>query len=257
MGWWSVTEFWLLGLRRVWRGTMLSGVLGPLLNLGAIGVGVGALVDRTGRTAELGGSYARFVAPGILVSAAMMTAVGDACWPVMGARKWQQQYLAMLATPLGVGQIYLGHLAFIALRLTILAAIFVGIGSLLGVFASGWVLVALPAAVLVGLAHAAPVMGYAIAQENDSGFVVLYRFGVLPMTLFAGTLFPIGSLPVVLQALAMITPLWHGTQLCRTLAQGQVAGQGPVMLGHLAYLLGWVLVGGWWARRRFTRALVR
>ena len=52
--WWPVAEFWLVGLRRVWRGTMLSGVLGPLLNLGAIGVGVGALVDHTGRTAVSG-----------------------------------------------------------------------------------------------------------------------------------------------------------------------------------------------------------
>lgn len=258
--WWPVTEFWLVGLRRVWRGTMVSGVLGPLLNLGAIGVGVGALVDRTGQTAALGGGpYARFVAPGILASAAMMTAVGDATWPVMGAKKWQRQYLAMLATPLGVAQVYLGHLVFIAVRLAILAAIFVAIGFGLGAFASPWVVLALPAAVLVGLAHAAPVMGYAITQQNDTGFIVLFRFGVLPMTLFAGTLFPIGSLPVALQALAALTPLWHGTQLCRALAQGQVRGAGVVvvLLAHLAYLSAWVLVGGWWARRRFARELVQ
>ena len=188
----------------------------------------------------------------------MMTAVGDATWPVMGARKWQRQYLAMLATPLGVEQVYLGHLVFVAIRLAILAGVFVVIGAVLGVFASGWAVVAVAAAVLVGLAHAAPVMGYAISQESDNGFIVLFRFGVVPMTLFAGTLFPISSLPVGLQAVAALTPLWHGTQLCRALAQGQVGGTAVVMLlGHLVYLLTWVLVGVWWGRRRFARELVQ
>jgi lipooligosaccharide transport system permease protein len=55
--------------RRIWRSSIWSSVLGPLFYLGALGFGLGSLVDKHG-TASLGGvSYLAFVAPAILASA--------------------------------------------------------------------------------------------------------------------------------------------------------------------------------------------
>ena len=45
----------------------------------------------------------------------MQTAVGESTYPVMGAIKWIKTYHAMLATPLGVLDVLVGHLLFIAL----------------------------------------------------------------------------------------------------------------------------------------------
>jgi len=185
----------------------------------------------------------------------MQTAVFESTYPVMGAIRWHRQYHAMLATPLGVLDILLGHLAFVLLRIALVSLAFVATGALLGAFESWWVLLAGVAAILGGVAHAAPVMAFAARVENDNSFNFLFRFGVIPMFLFAGTFFPVDQLPPALRPVAWATPLWHATAACRDLALGR-----PdllVDLAHVGYLLVWVLVGGWLAVRAFRWRLVR
>jgi lipooligosaccharide transport system permease protein len=243
-------EYWLTSYRRTWRGSVVSGFLSPLLYLGSLGFGLGSLVDRGGQ-ALAGVPYALFVAPGVLAANAMQTAVGDCTYPVTGAIKWQRQYHAMLATPLGVLDVFAGHLGFVLVRLWIVSTAFVAVGATLGAFRSWWVLAALPVAVLCGLAHATPVMAFSASQEGDAGFALLFRFGLVPMFLFAGTFFPVDQLPVGLRPLAWATPLWHATQACRDLVLGRPE---PVpLLGHVGYLLAWSVAGaavGVWVYRR-------
>jgi lipooligosaccharide transport system permease protein len=183
----------------------------------------------------------------------MHTAVGESTYSVLGAVKWQLQYQAQLASPLTTTDILTGHLAFIAFRIALGATSFLVIGGLLGAFGSPWVALALPVAVLTGVAHATPVMAFAVRQENDQGFVTLYRFGVVPLFLFAGTFFPVDQLPVGLRVLAWLTPLWHGTMLCRDLALG--SAHFLPSIGHLAYLLAWALGGAALATRCYRAKL--
>ena len=51
-------------------------------------------------------------------------------------------------------------------------------------------------------------------------FAILYRFAVIPMTLFAGVFFPVDQLPIVARWLAYVSPLWHGVELCRSATLG-------------------------------------
>lgn len=243
-------EYWLRTYRATWRGTVVSGFLAPLLYLGSLGFGLGSLV----RQGVDGVPYVAFVAPGVLAANAMQTAVGESTFPVMAAIKWQRHYQAMLATPLGVVDLLLGHLAFIVLRMVIVVVAFVAVGAGLGAFPSWWVLLAIPVAVLGGVAHAAPVMAFSARQEDAGGFNLLFRFGVIPMFLFAGTFFPVAQLPVLVRGLAYATPLWHTTQLCRELSLGGATVLGAV--GHLAYLALWLAVGTWLALRGLRRRLV-
>jgi len=60
--------------------------------------------------------YAVFLAPGLLAAWAMETAIVETTWPVMGAIKWHRIYYAMLATPLTVTDVLVGHLGFVAIR---------------------------------------------------------------------------------------------------------------------------------------------
>lgn len=243
-------EYWLRAYRVTWRGSAVSGFLAPLLYLGSLGFGLGSLV----RQGIDGVPYVLFVAPGVLAANAMQTAVGEATYPVMGAIKWQRQYHAMLAAPLGVADLMLGHLAYIVLRATLVTVTFVLVGVALGAFRSWSVLMAVPVAVLSAAAHAAPVMAYSARQENDGGFNLLYRFGMIPMFLFAGTFFPVDQLPVVLRWLAQVTPLWHTTQLCRELSLG---GASPLAAaGHVGYLLLWLVVGSGLALLALRRRLI-
>jgi lipooligosaccharide transport system permease protein len=113
---------------------------------------------------------------------------------------------------------------------------------------------AVPAAVLTGLAFAVPTFALSARLENDNGFSILFRFVVTPLMLFSGTFFPIDQLPVWMQPLAWVTPLWHGVELCRDAATGTAPGW--LGLAHLAVLLVYVGVGWVLARASFTRRLV-
>src|ERR1700748_39213 len=88
----SVRAFrcWLLAYRRTWRSSIWSSVFGPLFYLGAMGYGLGSLVDKNG-TAALGGvPYVVFVAPAVLAVHAMNTGMSNALFPVFGATHWNR-----------------------------------------------------------------------------------------------------------------------------------------------------------------------
>lgn len=235
-------RYWAYQYRRTWRGSVFSAVLGPVMFLAAMGVGLGALVDTArGGAGVQGVDYLVFLAPGLLAAGAMQTAVGESTYPVMGAIKWFKTYLAMLATPLGVTDVLVGHLLWITVKVGGGSLVYLAVMAMFGAVQSPLALLAVPAAVLTGMAFATPVVAFAAAQDNDAGFAALFRFVVTPMFLFSGTFFPIAQLPPVLEQVAYVTPLWHGVDLCRSLTLGTATFNGNVL--HVGYLAAW-LVGG-------------
>lgn len=246
-------RFWLTDYRRTWRGSIYSSLLNPLLFLGAMGLGLGALVNAR-HPADLGGvSYLVFLAPGLLAATGMQTAVGEATYPVFGSVKWNKTYQAAVASPLRPADVFHGHLLFVTMRLTMNCAMFLAIAAALGAVRSPWALLALPVAVLTGLAFAAPIEAWAVTRAKDTSFSVIYRFGMIPMFLFAGIFFPVSQLPAWLRPVAYATPLWHGVALCRALTLG-AAALGPALL-HVAYLAAVTAAGILAGRRTYRRRL--
>ncbi|HZB51555.1 MAG TPA: ABC transporter permease [Mycobacteriales bacterium] len=246
-------EYWIFQYKRTWRGSVVSTVLFPVLFLAAMGLGLGSLVDASASGGVDGLPYLVFLAPGLLAATAMQTGVGESTYPVMGAIKWVKTYHAMLATPIGVLDVLVGHLLYIATRILLGSAIFLAVMGVFGALDSPLALLAVPAAVLTGMAFSAPVVAFAATNENDAGFAALFRFVVTPLFLFGGVFFPVEQLPPVLEHAAYATPLWHGVALSRGLALG-TATAGGVLL-HVAYLSAWIAVGSWLAARAFRRRL--
>jgi lipooligosaccharide transport system permease protein len=246
-------RFWLTDYRRTWRGTIFSSVLNPVLFLGAMGLGLGTLVNRHG-TAHLGGvSYLTFLAPGLLAAAAMETGIGECTYPVLGSVKWNRTYQAAVASPLGPGDVFRGHQLFVTMRLLMNCGIFLAVMAAFGAARSPTVIFALPAALLTGLAFAAPVEAWAITRNKDSGFAVVYRFVLIPLFLFSGTFFPVTQLPAWIRPVAYLTPLWHGVALCRGISLGTLtAGAALLHIGFLAAVAAAGLVVG---RRTYERRL--
>jgi len=245
--------YWLYQYKRTWRGSITTSFLYPVLYLSAIGVGLGSLVNHHAHTVD-SVKYIDFLAPGLMAATAMQIGGNEAMYPVMGAIKWMKTYFAMLATPLGVVDVLLGHLAWIALRLTAVTGIYLAIMALFGTVHSPFGLLAVPAGVLTGMAFAAPIAAFAATQVNDAGFSALYRFGMIPLFLFSGTFFPVSQLPGWLQIVADATPLYHGVALCRALTLGRLDAGGDLV--HAAYLVALTAVGFALARRSFRRRLV-
>ncbi|MFZ0668556.1 MAG: ABC transporter permease [Acidimicrobiales bacterium] len=250
---WRALGYWAYSYKRTWRGSVATSFLIPILYLAAMGVGLGSLVDKHTHAVD-GVTYLHFLAPGLLASTAMQIGANESMYPIMGAIKWIRTYFAMLATPLKVTDVLLGTLTWIAVRLTIVASIYLAVIALFGVPQSPLAILALPAAVLTGLAFACPIAAFSATCTNDTWFSSIYRFGVIPLFLFSGTFFPISQLPGWLQPLAYATPLYHGVVLCRSLVLGQV--NWAVLPVHVGYLVALVIVGYLVARRTFRRRLI-
>lgn len=247
-------EYWLLRNRRHWRSQLANMTVAPLLYLTALGVGVGTLVDENvGAGGVQGVEYLAFIAPGILAVTAMQQGFEESSWPVIGALRWWGTYPAQQVTSLRTRDVLTGHLLYVAVKLTATVSVFTVIALLFGAFDSVWVLAAVPAAVLCGLAHAAPVAAFAITRRIEMSIAAFYRFVILPTSLFSGAFFPVSQLPVGVEQAAYLTPVWHGVDLCRDLAlqDGTLVGT----LGHVGYLTLWVVVGYVVAVRMYARRL--
>ncbi|MFH5824005.1 ABC transporter permease [Georgenia sp. AZ-5] len=253
--WLPALGFWWTQYRRTWISSVVSRFLMPVLFLVSMGLMLGGLVDRA--AGGVGGvPYVQFVVPGILAAQAMWTAVGESTYSVLGALRWTRQYHAMLATPLGVSDVLLGHLVYVALSIAFGTVVFAVVAALFGAWASWLVVLAVPVAVLTGMAFALPCFAVAaqFTDSADNSFSVIYRLVVTPLFLVSGTFFPVEHLPALLRPVAWVTPLWHGVAASRSLAGG--TPDWPGVAGHVLVLVVMTAAGAWWAWRAFRRRLV-
>jgi lipooligosaccharide transport system permease protein len=248
-----VAEYDLLTFQKSWKSAVMLYVVSPVLFLSAMGLGLGGLVA-SGRGHVGGVSYLQFLAPGLLVTTAMQTGAADTSYPIMNRLLWSRIYEAMLNTPLRVGDVLAGELLWVTARLGMASLIFYLVALCFGAGLSGLSVLAIPVAVLTGLAFAAPVLAYTATQRNDHGFSALMRFIILPLFLLGGSFFPVTQLPRFLQGVAWTTPLTHGVALARDLYLGG-AGM-PSALAHLAVLLAYAGIGIAVARVTMSRRLV-
>lgn len=245
-GSWYVAEH---NLRRLkgYGGTIIATAFGtPVLYMVAFGVGLASLITANlGPHAVNGVSYLTFVAPALLCAAGIAVSSEEFTYTIMMGFKWNPIYLGMNSAPLTGRQIINGVVIFVTLRMVATTIIYFVITSLFGAvpFGTGWLSV--PIAILTGLAFGTPLMAYSATLTEDRGqFALVMRFIVLPMTLFSGTMFPLSQLPVWLQWIAWISPLWHGTEVARVVSYG--ADVAPWLIAvHLLVLVVLAAVG--WA----------
>lgn len=231
--------------------------MSPALFLGAMGIGLGSYVDGSGGLSGAGVpagiAYAAFLAPGLLAANAMQTAASEATYPIAGAIMWGRVFPAMLATPIRVADIVIGTLAWLGLRFTLVALIFVLVAWPIGGAHSAALLWAVPAAVLTGIAVATPIAAFTARLRRTEYFNLLFRFVITPMFLFSGTFFPIEQLPAAFQPIALATPLYHGVALSRGLALETI---GPLDIAiHAGYLTVLAVVGAVLFHRGLSRRL--
>lgn len=229
-----------------WRATVVSSLLTPLMFLGAMGFGLGSQIRPGPVTENL--PYVVYLAPAVLVGLASQIATGESSFPVLGSFKWDQRYYAITATPISVDQLLIAQFLWVVLRVFVSGLAYVAVAALFGAFINAGALLAVPVSVLAGVAFGTWVLALA-ATVNDEGttFGNVFRFVLVPMTLFAGTYYPISQLPAWSRPLAWVTPLWHGNELARAAEFGHM--DALTAAGHVAYLLlltaGGLLLARW------------
>jgi lipooligosaccharide transport system permease protein len=115
----------------------------------------------------------------------------------------------------------------------------------------------MPIAVLGGGAFGA-LMLFAAAkiEKEDQFFNILGRLVIMPMFLFSGTFFPLSSMPIYLQPIGWISPLWHATELGREAAFDYGISSTMVIV-HLAFLITMLVTGLTLATRQFEKRLAK
>lgn len=232
---------------------ILSGFFEPLFYLLSIGFGLGALI---GTVPGPGGEpipYQLFVAPALLASAAMNGAINESTFNFFFKLNYNKTFTAILATPLSPGDIAVGELLWALIRGGLYALGFVVVMIVLGLVVSPWVILAFPAALLVGFAFGAIGMAATSFMRSWQDFDLI-QLVVLPLFLFSATFYPIETYPPALQTIVKLTPLYQGVDLIRSLTVGAIS---PILLVHVAYLSIMGLVGLAVVSRRLDQLLLK
>jgi lipooligosaccharide transport system permease protein len=228
---------------------VLSSVVEPTMYLLAIGLGVGRLV---GSVPGVHVRYAVFVAPAILATTAMNSALNQTSFGVFSRIKTERTYDAIVPTPVSVADIALGEVATAVLGGLLSSLGFVVVMAALGLVVSPGIVFAIPGALLVGYAFGAAGLAVTTYLRDFSDFQLI-QLVMLPMFLFATTFYPLSTYPPAIRPLIEILPLYQSIELVREPALGSfgwhvaVAALYLAVFGSLALSL---------AARRLTRLLL-
>jgi lipooligosaccharide transport system permease protein len=236
-GAWRVAEYRFYSMSK-WMSAVIANSLGnPILYLISVGLGIGALVDANGSAEGLGGvSYLMFVAPALLAAAAIQGVMDEVTFPTMAGLVWDKGFFAINSTSVSSKQIANGVMIVALSRGLFTSGIYLAILVAFGAVPLSSVLGLLASSMLAAWGWASIMLAVTVRLERDEGyFAIIARFVVAPMFLFSGTFYPLEQMPIFLQPIGWISPLWHATELGRNLSYGMPVE--PVMLWvHIGYL---------------------
>ncbi len=236
--------------RRTWV-ILFSGFFEPLFYLFFFVYPLGDLIGDIaleGQALE----YAAFVGPALLAASAMNGAFYDAT-NVFWKLRYGKVYDAMLSTPISPGDVAVGETLWAVVRSLIYSAAFLNIILVLGLVASWWGALILPACFVIGFGFAGAGIAAVTWMRNWQDFDLI-QLVMLPMFLFATTFFPLAVYPEAIEWIVQALPLYHGIELIRALSSGAVSA---FQLLNVAYLLTMGAVGMFVASKRIDGLLLK
>ena len=227
-----------------WKVSIAAASIGsPLFYLLSVGIGVGSFVNRHSTHGIDGVKYMTFLAPALLAQVAIQDGLNEVTFPTLQGFKWEKQFFAMNATPLTGRQIALGtwFASIVRVGFTILCYIVV-MYSFQAIHGFKPLLATLTAS-FGAASFGAAMMGVTAAIKNDDLFLTLVqRVAIMPLFLFSGTFYPLNSMPIYLQWIGWLSPVWHSTELGRWLTYHHPLTAGSLLI-HFGYFT-LLLVGG-------------
>lgn len=203
----TIYILWLRQLKRNVRSrARMIGALGqPLLFLVALGFGFGPIFQRAG-----GGNYINFLAPGIIAQAIIFTAIFSGIELI-----WDRQFGFLketLVAPVSRLEIMLGKTLGGATIATAQGIIVLLLSLIIGFRVYNIALVPLSIIIMFLIALFFTGVGMAIASmlEDFHGFQLIMNFLIMPLFFLSGALFPLKSLPPIINVVASLNPLTYG-----------------------------------------------
>jgi lipooligosaccharide transport system permease protein len=231
-----------------WRSSTFSSTVDPTIYLLAFGFGFGTLVTKVG-----GHDYIDFVGTGIVATTVLFSGAFTAMYSTFIKYQFQHTYDAILAAPVDTEELVTGEALWIGMRTGVYGCVPMLVAVAFGLNPS-WGMFLVPA--IAGLAgYGWATFGIFIAAKSKAIESFSYwQSGLLtPLFLVAGTFFPLSGLPEWAQIAGNFNPLFHCVELVRHAVFGF---EGWSDIGHLAFLIGFAVVGWRLAIRFMERRLV-
>ena len=240
-------------LRGYASSAFITSIANPVVYLLALGVGLGSLVPE----GVQGVDYLTFVAPALLAMSAVFVANEESTYQVLVGFRYRPIYIAMNQTPLRGVDIVAGHATFVALRMAATSGIYLLVVAAFGGVRQWDALWMVPIATLTGMSIGSLLMAYSATIVIDKGQLpMIYRLVFVPLFLFSGTFFPLDQLPIWLQPIGWVSPLWHGAEWGRVISYGAIEPTWLTVL-HGVYLAALTVLGLLLSVRVFTKRLGR
>lgn len=254
----SVAEARLRNMAKFLWVIVFEALANPMLYLISVGIGIGSLVDQNLGDDGVGGvSYLTFLAPALLATTAIQSAMDEVVFPSLDGFKWQKSYFAMNATPITPRQIASGVFLAAMVRTVFAVTCYWILLYLFGALESDRAWLAIVTAILAGAGFGALMLGLISFIDNEDLFLtVVNRMIIMPMFLFSGTFYPLSNMPIFLQPIGWISPIWHATELGRFLTYDYPISSVMVMV-HIVVMLVLLITGLLWAFKNFERRLAK
>jgi lipooligosaccharide transport system permease protein len=202
----------------------LPSLFEPILYLAAFGFALGGFIPNLN-----GQPYINFMAPALVAIAIMNGSFFECTFASFVRMYFQKTFDAIVATPVSVEEVVAGELLWGATRSTINATIVLGVIVGAGFF-TPTPLVTSPLFILVpliafvgGLVFSSIAMCFTAAAPTIDFFNYPAFLFVTPMLFLCGTFFPLTSLPMAAQGLALIAlPLTPVVNVTRGVVSGSV-----------------------------------
>lgn len=206
----------------VWKTHWLASFTGnlgqPIIYLFVLGFGLGKLVPEVN-----GIDYFSFLAPGILVAAAMNSASYESTFGAYTRMIHQKSYEAILVTPVSLSEVVLGDIYYGALRGFLSGVLLTFLLVFLGIMDLFSAMLCLPLVLLTGLLFASLSLIVTAISPSYEFFSYYLTLVITPMFLISGVFFPLDSLPYSLRVFAWCLPLTHAVDMARSLIHGSLS----------------------------------
>ncbi len=224
--------------RKYWKTILFPNFVEPLLYLAALGVGLGAFIQRGGIEGQ---TYVQYIAPGLLASNAMFAASFESTFNMFVKLKINRVYDAIISTPVNAEDVVAGEYLWAGTRAALYGSAFLTVLTVLGfvftpanpLVSSLWALLIPPVLLVVGVMFSVTGALFTSLIQRIDLYAYYFTLVVTPLFLFSGIFFPVEDFPSPVPQIAWFTPLYHAVNVCRALATGPT----PAVLVDVAWIL--------------------
>ena len=213
---------------KTWFSSLLPPLVEPFLYLLALGVGLGYYVSEIDGT-----DYLSFIAPGIVVTTAIIQATFECTYGSYFRMAYQSTFDAIVCTPVNPEELSLGEICWGATRSLINATAVVIAMAFFGRMPLPWIPLVIALQFLAGLNFGAMALLITSKVTNTQYFNFFISGVVFPVELLTGAFFPLSRLPEFLHPVALAIPLTSMVDLTRSIALSRLHWENLLELGYI------------------------